>query len=115
MKRFRFDLDRCTGCGACVVACANENGLPPGGSWREVVSFNERRHPRLAAFHLSLACTRAMRKRALWWRAWNAASGAAIARGLARTMRRGSTPPRVSCASAISAQRASMRDDCQRA
>jgi Fe-S-cluster-containing dehydrogenase component len=56
VKRFRFDLDRCTGCHACVVACANENRLPPRGSWREVVSFNGRRHPRLAAFHLSLAC-----------------------------------------------------------
>jgi Fe-S-cluster-containing dehydrogenase component len=56
VKRFRFDLDRCTGCQACVVACANENGLPPRGSWRQVVSFNERRHPRLAVFHLSLAC-----------------------------------------------------------
>jgi Fe-S-cluster-containing hydrogenase component 2 len=38
------------------VACASENATAPGGFWRQVVTFNEDRHPGLPVFHLSLAC-----------------------------------------------------------
>ena len=53
---FVHDLATCVGCHACVVACAVENGTPAGGFWRQVVTFNEDRHPALPVFHLSLAC-----------------------------------------------------------
>lgn len=33
---FRVDLDRCTGCKACVSACHSLNGLDEGESWRSV-------------------------------------------------------------------------------
>ncbi len=33
---FDVDLDRCSGCKACVAACHNLNGLDEGESWREV-------------------------------------------------------------------------------
>jgi Fe-S-cluster-containing dehydrogenase component/DMSO reductase anchor subunit len=33
---FEVDLDRCSGCKACVAACHNLNGLDPGESWRDV-------------------------------------------------------------------------------
>ena len=33
---FRVDLDRCTGCKACVTACHNLNGLAEGETWRDV-------------------------------------------------------------------------------
>src|SRR5687768_6532755 len=33
---FEVDLDACTGCKACVVACHNLNGLDEGEVWRTV-------------------------------------------------------------------------------
>lgn len=33
---FRVDLDRCSGCKACVAACHSLNGLDEGESWRDV-------------------------------------------------------------------------------
>jgi Fe-S-cluster-containing dehydrogenase component/DMSO reductase anchor subunit len=33
---FEVDLDRCSGCKACVAACHNLNGLDDGESWRDV-------------------------------------------------------------------------------
>ncbi len=53
---FWVDLDKCTGCDACRLACTIENGLAWDRSWREVLTFNERRHPALPVYHLSIAC-----------------------------------------------------------
>jgi len=33
---FEVDLDRCSGCKACVTACHSLNGLEPGETWRTV-------------------------------------------------------------------------------
>ena len=55
-KRFVFDTNRCTGCQACIVACSIENRLEPSRSFRQVHTFNDRRHPQLPCLHLSMAC-----------------------------------------------------------
>lgn len=55
-RGFRLDTDSCTGCGACAVACAVENELPWGTSWRWIETFNPRHVPGLPSYHLSLAC-----------------------------------------------------------
>ncbi|KPK81103.1 MAG: hypothetical protein AMS25_07790 [Gemmatimonas sp. SM23_52] len=53
---FLFDMNRCTGCDACRLACTIENELRPDFSWRRVETFNPRRHPAAPVYHLSLAC-----------------------------------------------------------
>lgn len=53
---FIHNLETCVGCHACVIACANENGLEPGRFWRQIVTHNQYRIPDLPVYHLSLAC-----------------------------------------------------------
>lgn len=55
-KQFVLDLNKCTGCQACQMACIMENEIPVTRSWRHIESFNPGNLPDLPVFHLSLAC-----------------------------------------------------------
>jgi len=54
--RFGFDMNACIGCHSCEVACAEQNGLPAGTSWRRVGEIEGGDHPATRRFHLSMAC-----------------------------------------------------------
>jgi DMSO reductase iron-sulfur subunit len=54
--RFTFAMDACVGCHSCEVACAEQNGLPPGTAWRRVGEFEGGEHPHTRRFHLSMSC-----------------------------------------------------------
>jgi len=53
---FEVDLDKCTGCKACVTACHSENGLDEDETWRSVglVSGGTSSNP--AIQHITSAC-----------------------------------------------------------
>jgi len=61
-----IDLDRCTGCGACVVACVAENNIPVVGEaevekgrrmqWIRVARYWEGEHPEAQAVYLPVPC-----------------------------------------------------------
>ncbi|MCC7375612.1 MAG: dimethyl sulfoxide reductase anchor subunit [Verrucomicrobiales bacterium] len=57
---FEVDLDRCSGCKACVTACHSLNGLEEGESWRSVgllIGTPKTRSPALASVqHVTTAC-----------------------------------------------------------
>jgi len=53
---FVLDLNRCTGCAACVVACTNENEVAEGLSWRRIHTFNHQRLATAPVYHFTLAC-----------------------------------------------------------
>jgi DMSO reductase iron-sulfur subunit len=53
---FTLDLNRCTGCSACSIACRTENDVGSGLGWRHVYTFNEAHLPNVGVFHFSLAC-----------------------------------------------------------
>jgi Fe-S-cluster-containing dehydrogenase component/DMSO reductase anchor subunit len=56
MRGFLLDLNRCTGCHACLLACNIENELAPHGSWRRLYTVNPRSRPGASRFHLSIGC-----------------------------------------------------------
>jgi Fe-S-cluster-containing dehydrogenase component/DMSO reductase anchor subunit len=53
---FVLDLDRCTGCEACVVACNTENSVSDELSWRRIHTYNSQRLATSPVFHFTLAC-----------------------------------------------------------
>ena len=53
---FLIDLHRCTGCGACVLACRIENGRTREAAWRRVLPLNLKRSPGGPTYFLSVAC-----------------------------------------------------------
>ena len=51
-----FAMDACVGCHSCEVACAEQNGLPPGTAWRRVGEIEGGEYPHTRRFHLSMSC-----------------------------------------------------------
>lgn len=54
--RFGFSMNACIGCHSCEVACAEQNGLPAGTTWRRVGEIEGGDHPATRRFHLSMSC-----------------------------------------------------------
>ncbi len=55
-KGFIFDVNKCTGCSACQLACTIENQVSSQVVWRQINTFNPGKFPGIPVFHHSLAC-----------------------------------------------------------
>ncbi len=53
---FEVDLDKCTGCKACVTACHNENGLDEDETWRSVGLIEGGTSEEPVMQHVTAAC-----------------------------------------------------------
>ncbi len=54
---FSFDLSRCSGCMACVVACMDENDIPGDrSSFRQVIKLEQGAYPLAKLAFVTLAC-----------------------------------------------------------
>jgi molybdopterin-containing oxidoreductase family iron-sulfur binding subunit len=51
-----FDLDKCTGCRACMVACKVENNTPMENLWMYVYRFEEREYPHTRVWFMPRPC-----------------------------------------------------------
>jgi anaerobic dimethyl sulfoxide reductase subunit B len=58
-KGFSLDVERCSGCYACVVACFDQNDLEvrdAKGAWRQVFTVEDGAFPEARLSYVSLAC-----------------------------------------------------------
>lgn len=56
---FYLDVERCSGCFACVVACMDQNDIEPGAepvAWRQVFAVETGAWPDARLRYVSLAC-----------------------------------------------------------
>ena len=58
--RFGFDMNACIGCHSCEVACAEQNGLPAGTTWRRVGEIEGGEFPHTRRFNLSMSCNQCL-------------------------------------------------------
>jgi anaerobic dimethyl sulfoxide reductase subunit B len=58
-KTIYLDIDRCVGCGACAVACMDQNDIYPEKgqpAFRRIYQIEEGRYPDASIHYLSIAC-----------------------------------------------------------
>ncbi|MDR0500741.1 MAG: 4Fe-4S dicluster domain-containing protein [Coriobacteriales bacterium] len=53
---FYYDIDRCTGCKTCQIACKDVNDNEVGVLFREVLSFENDTFPNTKAYSVSMSC-----------------------------------------------------------